>query len=160
VSFKNQPVSQEWLIKLNKELLSWDVKTYFHEDVVVNQQKLGIIFSDRYNKYTVNTSVFSFSPLEENWKEVDLLKIKQLKITSDATWPEITLRQEYPRGRDLFVQLQNLPAVSCARMINFCFLNPMISYEQNKKFRFFKKGQIEEKHLKLIIRKEQSESSN
>ena len=151
VLFKNLPISQEWLISLHKESLSWKVKTHFHKDIVIAQQKLGIVFSDHYNKYMINRLLFDFPPIEKEWKEVDLLKATQIALISGRDLPNINLCQSRFTSKIGFIQLQNLPFSFCSRMVNFLFFDPVISGEEIKKLQFIKKGNITVSGLKLIL---------
>lgn len=154
ILFQNLQISQEWLISLHRESLSWKVKTHFHEEVVIAQQKLGIIFSDRYNKYAVNSLSFDFPPMEEEWKEVDFLRANQVDLIAGPDLPKINLRTDGFKNKIDFVQLQNFPFSFCSRMINFCFLDSTVLEEKSAKYHIFKKGDMESSCLKLTLSQE------
>lgn len=153
IAFQNLPISQDWLITLQKESLTWEVKTYFHDDITIAQQKFGAIFSDLYNKYSTNGLSRDFPPLDEGWIDVDFLRDSQISLIAHADLPEINLRQEQSKERATFIQLQNLPFSFCARIVNFCLIGPVSAEESEKKYRIFKKGDTENSCLKLILTK-------
>lgn len=153
IAFQNLPISQDWLIRLKKEALTWEVKTYFHDDITVAQQKFGAVFSDLYNKYSTNGLSCGFPPMDEGWKEVDFLRNSQINLIPHADLPEINLHQEGAKEKAAFIQLQNLPFSFCARMVNFCLIDSVIAEEGEKKYHIFKKGNIENSCLKLILTK-------
>jgi len=153
VFFLDVKISQDWLIRLRKESLSWTVKTYFNDNFSCDQQKIGFLFSDKYDKYGLNDVSFIMPPSDQQWREIDFIKTNRISLIPRANLPVINLNLAN-RHVNNFAQLQNLPSELCAKMINFCSLDPVDIKRDGKNRQIFKKGDVHKQSLKFILRYE------
>jgi len=151
IVFKNLPISQEWSFKVDRESFLWKVATFFHEGVMVDQQKTGIVFSDRYQQYATKRSLADFPASSKLWAEVGLFRSNQAELISKAILPNVNLRWENRWENDAFFHLQNLPASFAARMINFCLCDPGFLQGQVQTGRFFKKNKTTREQFKITL---------
>ncbi len=151
IFFQEISISQEWTMRTRKNSLSWEIRTFFHDDLVVAQQKTGIAFSDQYHQYTADGASLDFPAVGESWNEVDLLRSDRAELVSKAGLPKMNFCLERRPKDNAFIQLQNFPASFSARMINFCLLTPPAPRGHVQEERFFKKGDTTKNNFKLTL---------
>lgn len=145
-------VSQHWLIKfVSKGIINWEVKTYFGEQLDIFQHKIGLIVSNKYDKYTVEQSTYNFPDLfTNNWEEVLFSPLTKIELSSDALLSSIILTGESNEG--IFSQLQNSPIPLRARMANFCFLKNADHKDYNNEGYRINKGDMLEGSVKIYLK--------
>ena len=145
-------ISQDWLISLHKESVSWTVKTYFKGNVSINQQKAGFIFSDKYDKFALNQVSFIMPPAREKWSEVDFLETNRIRLVPKTNLPIINLCQDNYKDRNTFIQLQNLPSNFYARMINFCQQDSIAAKKCSSKIDILKNKIVKKQHIQFRLK--------
>jgi len=146
------PVVQQWRIKFTgKYTIDWEVKTQFNSKVDIFQYKMGMIVSNKYNKYTFEESVYSFPNLfTNNWEQILFLPLIDIALTAGMLLPDIVLKGE-PK-KTAFSQLQNSPFSLHARMFNVCHLMNANHLDYNNKGQTFNRGDILEGRLRIHLK--------
>lgn len=152
IFFNDLPISQNWLIRVHKKIFTWEIKTYFHKDVIINQQKSGFIFSDQYHKYSINGINFIFPHPDDLWRDIDFQKVARINLIPEINYPVIECRMESFKKRNNFIQLQNLPLNFSARMINFCHWDPLSNEDNKSAGRIFRNKTVIKQRLKFILK--------
>ncbi|MBN2119848.1 MAG: radical SAM protein [Candidatus Omnitrophica bacterium] len=151
IRWPDASIMQEWDIQLKARLLDWKVRTYFDDTVRLHQKKIGLILSDKYNKFISNGSISDFpEEFTTNWSDILFLDIPDIKILTSQGLPEFVLEGQFKEKE--FIQLQNSPVSLSARMANFCLFENNNTQGYNTEGRNFKKGEVLEEKIKLHIK--------
>lgn len=78
------------------------------------------------------------------------LKTHKGILKSDNSLPSIMLESD--PAKQIFLQLQNIPAILSGRMMDFCLLKNLFSEDYNKEGQYFKEGDILEGDIRICIK--------
>lgn len=125
--WKYLPIDQIWHLVITEDnIIDWEVKNIYREDMKVDTEKAGMMLSERYSTWMTDGKKGEFK-VSRNWQEVDLKDVKsrsiEVKAKSKANLPAVLLDFSSD-GLDAFPQIQSSSRDINAHFIQANFKNP------------------------------------
>ncbi len=147
IKWPRYPIIQNWHIEVVDNSLYWDVETSFEREISIFQYKIGIMLSNKFNKYILGEKSFDFSPSNNNqWRELIFNQNCGIKLIGTKRFIDLIISSY----GDAYLQLQDPPTSLGARMVNFCLFPRRRDYDEDRiQKRIFNKRDKIKKRIKI-----------
>ena len=140
--WRHLPISQVWKLSIiDENKIDWEVNIVYKEDATLDMEKVGIMLSEKYDKWIVGDREGEFKP-GRTWQEINFKEIPKRQMcarnTSSSRFPDVILDYSVD-GISGISQIQSSSRDLNARFIN---INLVSQYYYKRGDYYFFKGRI------------------